>query len=147
MSLARWDPFTELRRMREDLDRFFGAGPSTSLATWMGETVAPPIDVYEQDNNIMVKANLPGLRKEDINITATDDSISLSGESRREEEAKEGGFYRRERQMGKFFRTIPMPAEINPDQVKASFKDGVLEISAPKAAEEKAKEKKVQIES
>lgn len=147
MSLARWDPFTELRRMREDLDRFFGTGPSGGPASWMGEAANPPLDVFEQGNNIVVKANLPGLRKEDINITATDDSISLSGEFRREEEAKEGAFYRRERQIGKFFRTIPMPTAINPDQVKASFKDGVLEITAPKIAEEKAKEKKVQIES
>jgi HSP20 family protein len=147
MSLARWDPFTELRRMREDLDRFFGAGPSTTPVSWMGEVAMPPIDVFEHDNNIMVKANLPGLKKDDITITATDDSISVSGEFKREEEIKEGGFFRRERQLGKFFRTIPMPSAINPDQVKASFKDGVLEIAAPKAEAEKPKEKMVPVES
>ena len=147
MSLARWDPFTEMRRMREDLDRFFGAGPSTTAVSWMGEVAMPPIDVYERDNNIMVKANLPGLKKEDITITATDDGISMSGEFECQEEVKEGGFFRRERQIGKFFRTIPTPSAINPDQVKASFKDGVLEITAPKAEEEKPKEKKIPVES
>lgn len=133
--------------MREDLDRLFVTPPSVSMVPWAAEGAIPPIDVYEQDSSVVVKANLPGLKRDDIEVTATEDSISISGEFKREETAKEGGFFRRERQMGKFFRTIPMPSPISPDQVKASFKDGVLEITAPKAEEAKAKEKKVNIES
>lgn len=147
MGLARWDPFTELRRMREDLDRMFGGTERPSvLSPWLSEGVAPAVDVFDRDNDIVVKANLPGMKREDIDVMATDDSISLSGEFRRDQEAREGGFYRHERQVGKFYRTVPMPAAIKPDEVKASFKDGVLEITAPKAEEAKAKEKKVRIE-
>lgn len=147
MSLARWDPFPELRRMREDFDRLFGVGPSVSMVPMIAEGATPPIDVFERDNTMVVRANLPGLKKEHIEVTATEDSIALSGEFKHEEEVKEGGFYRRERQIGKFFRTIPMPSAINPDQVKASFKDGVLEITAPKAEQAKTNEKKVPIET
>ncbi|MCL6630678.1 MAG: Hsp20/alpha crystallin family protein, partial [Armatimonadetes bacterium] len=96
---------------------------------------------------VVVKAELPGLKKEDIEITATEDSISLRGEFKREEEVKKEGFYRRERREGKFYRTIPMPAPIKPDQVKASFKDGILEITAPEVEEAKPKERKVPIEA
>jgi HSP20 family protein len=101
----------------------------------------------EKDNEVVLKAELPGLKAEDIQITATDESISLRGEFQKEEESKEGGFVRRERRAGQFFRTIPMPAAIKPDQVKASFKNGLLEIDAPKAEEARSKEIKVNVES
>lgn len=147
MSLARWEPFTELRRMREDMDRLFGSLMPSSALVEMPASMMPAVDVYEKDNNIIVKANLPGLKKEDLNVTATEDSITLSGEFKQEEEVKEEGVYRRERRMGKFYRTLPMPTAIKPDEVKANFKDGVLEITAPKAEEAIAKERKVPIEA
>ena len=148
MSLARWEPFTELRRMREDMDRIFESFMRpTPLVPWAAEGIVPMIDVFERNNDIIVKAELPGLKKEDIEITATEDSVSLSGEFKREEEAREEGFYRRERRAGRFYRTIPMPIAIKPNDVRASFKEGVLEVTAPKAEEAKAKEKKVPIEA
>ncbi|MHB0912916.1 MAG: Hsp20/alpha crystallin family protein [Armatimonadota bacterium] len=143
MSLARWEPFSELRRMREDMDRLFGSMWQPGA---MMEGVVPAIDVYEKDNNIMVKAEVPGLKKEDLEITATEDGITIRGEFRKEEEAREEGYVRRERRFGKFYRTIPMPTMIKPDEVKASFKDGVLEVTAPKSEEQKAKEKRVTVE-
>jgi HSP20 family protein len=131
--------------MREDMDRLFSSftQPREALA----EVMLPAVDVMEKENDVVLKAELPGLKAEDIQITAMDDSISLKGEFKEEEETKEGGFVRRERHTGQFFRTIAMPTAIKPDQVKASFKNGLLEIDAPKAQEAKAKEIKVNIES
>lgn len=149
MSLSRWEPMGELRRMREDMDRLFSSfgEPGAALASWREEGMMPAVDVIEKDNDVVLKAELPGLKPEDIQITATDDSITMKGEFKREEESKEGGFIRRERRSGQFFRTIAMPANIKPDQVKASFKNGLLEINAPKAEEAKSKEIKVNVES
>lgn len=141
MSLARWDPFTELRRIREDVDRMFDAYPSVA------PLAAPVVDVFEKDEKIVVKAEVPGLKKDDLEVIATEDSVSLKGEFKKEEEVKEEGFYRRERRVGRFYRTISMPSAIKPDQVTAKFKDGILEVTAPRAEAEKAREKKVQIET
>lgn len=143
MGLQRWEPFSELQRMRSDMDRLFGSLMSPSMISGK----APAIDVWEEDNNVMVKAELPGLKKEDLEVTAMDDSIRLKGEFKHEEEKTEKGYFIKERSSGSFTRMIPMPTAIKPDQVKASFKDGVLEITAPKSEEEMTKEKKVQIES
>jgi len=149
MSLMRWEPMTEIRRLQEDMDRLLERfmKPFSTLTWPVSEAAGPPVDVYEKDGNVVVKAELPGLKKEDIEVTATEDSISLRGEFKREEEVKKEGFYRRERREGKFYRTIPMPAPIKPDQVKASFKDGILEITAPEVEEAKPKERKVPIEA
>jgi len=149
MSLARWEPMSELRRLHEDMDRLMeGIMWPLAAPVWPLAEMAPPaVDVFERDGCVVVKAELPGLKKEDIEITATEDSISLRGEFKREEETKKEGFYRHERKEGKFFRTIPMPAAIKPDQVKAHFKDGVLEVTAPEAEEAKAKERRVPIEA
>jgi len=140
---------SELRRLHEDMDRLMeGFMRPLAAPMWpFAEMAAPAVDVFERDGSVVVKAELPGLKKEDVEITATEDSISLKGEFKREEEAKREGFYRRERREGKFFRTVPMPAAIKPDQVKASFKDGVLEITAPEAEGTKPKERHVPIEA
>jgi len=129
--------------MRDEMERVF----ESMTPAEMGMMQLPAVDVFEQDGKVVVKANLPGMNKENIEVTATEDSISLKGEFKREEKVEERGFFRQERQSGRFFRTIPMPTAINPDQVTASFKDGVLEVTAPKAEPEKAKEKKVPIEA
>lgn len=149
MSLTRWEPVSELRRLHEDMDRLMESfmRPLAAPLWPIMEVAAPPVDVYEKDGKVIVKAELPGLKKDDIEITATEDSISLRGEFKREEEVKKEGFFRCERREGKFFRTIPMPAAIKPDQVKATFKDGILEITAPEVEEARSKERKVPIEA
>jgi len=148
MSLARWEPFTELRRMREEMDRLFQDFWRMPVITpTVSEVLSPAVDMYEKDDHIVIKAELPGLRTEDVEVTATEDSISLRGEFKKEEEVKDEGYLRRERRYGRFYRMIPMPVAIKADNVKATFKNGVLEITAPKAEETKAKEKKVPIQS
>jgi len=133
--------------MREDMDKLFGSMAIPSIFAPMEAVRAcPAVDVLEKDNSIIVRAEVPGLKKEDIEVTATEDSISLRGEFKREEEAKEEGYFRREMRSGRFFRTIPMPSAINRDQVRASFRDGILEITAPKAEEAQARETKIEIQ-
>jgi len=82
----------------------------------------PAVDVVTQGNNVLIKAEVPGLRKEDLEVTSTNDSITLKGEFKKEEDVKTNEFIRQERRVGKFFRSIPMPDEIKPDKVKASFR-------------------------
>lgn len=148
MGLAKWEPFSELRRMRDDMDRLFQTLWQAPMQIAEAPSMAmPAIDVFERDNNIVVKAELPGLNKDDIEITAVDDSITVRGEFKQEQQVNEQGYVRRERRAGRFLRTIPMPAAIQPDQVKATFKDGVLEITAPKSAQAKENETKVPIDT
>ncbi len=147
MSLARWEPFGQLRRMREEMDRLFESMAVPRLfAPWEVERVGPPLDIFERDNNVILKAEVPGLKKEDVEVTATEDSVSLKGEFKREEEIKEEAYYRHERRLGRFYRTVPMPTAIRPEEVKATFHEGVLEVVAPKVEEAKPKEKRVPIE-
>jgi len=149
MSLARWDPFGGLSRMRDEIDRmfedFFTERPS--LARVGPGLRIPSVDIEEKDDTVVVRAELPGVKKEDLEIEVTPDTLSLKAETREEKEEREKRFYRRERSWGMFQRTIPLPVEINKEEAKASFKDGLLEITLPKAApEEKPESVKVKPE-
>ena len=106
----------------------------------------PAIDVYEEKDEVVVKAELPGLSKEDLDVTLTESTLTLKGQKKKEEEVKEKNFYRSERSSGSFVRTIDLPAEVKTDQVKASFKNGVLEIRLPKTEDAKRKVTKVKID-
>ena len=108
---------------------------------------APTLDVYEEKDDVVVKAELPGLTKDDIEISVTDSTLTLKGEKKREEEVKEKDFYRCEREYGSFLRTIDLPAEVKMDSATATFKDGVLKIRLPKAEEAKRKFVKIDVPS
>lgn len=95
--------------------------------------LAPSLDVYDEKKDVVVKAELPGMAKEDVEITLSDSTLTIRGEKKRQEEVKEKDYYRTEREYGSFVRTVPLPAEVNADAVKASFKDGVLEVRLPKS--------------
>jgi HSP20 family protein len=120
------NPFAMMRRMSEEMDRWFGEREG-ERGVW-----APAIEVREQDNNLVIWADLPGLKKEDVKLEITDDGLLIQGERKREhEERSEEGWYRSERSYGHFSRLIPLPEGANIDQAKASFKDGVLEVRVP----------------
>lgn len=104
---------------------------------------APFLDMYEENGDVVVKAELPGMSKDDIEVTLSDSMLTLKGEKKKEEEVKEKDYHRCEREYGSFLRTIDLPAEIKTEGVKAVFKEGVLEIRLPKS--EKAKEKEVRV--
>jgi len=151
MEVMRWDPFRELERMREEFDRWFERLFSEVLPVRRRVpkaeevTLAPCVDVYETEREVVVKAELPGLTKEDVEVQATEDSVTIRGEFKRDEEVSEEGYYRRERRFGRFERSIPLPAEVKPDEAKAKFQNGVLEIRLPKV-KEAPKAKRIEIE-
>ncbi|MBI3592713.1 MAG: Hsp20/alpha crystallin family protein [Nitrospirae bacterium] len=152
MSILKWGPLKELEEMRRDMDRLFDelfTPGQRRRRIWPGRTeggvVVPSIDMYDRKNEIVVKAELPGVNKEDIDLSITKDSLTLKGEIKREEEIKEEAYYISERSCGSFTRTITLPVEIDSEKAKASFKNGILELVLPKKEEAKPKEIKIEV--
>jgi HSP20 family protein len=143
-------PFDAMDRWFEEAFRrpFSLLGPSwlPRLRTMEMEEAIPSVDIFEEGDNVVVKAELPGIKKEDVDVSMTDNVISISGEKKKEEKVERKNYYREERSYGSFTRSFRLPAEVQTDKAKASFKEGVLEIRIPKTEEAKKKEKKVTIE-
>lgn len=143
MNLVRWNPFNEVMDLRNRIDRIFGDSflpvfegrEDLSHSSWN-----PAVDIYEDDDAIVIKAELPGIDKDQITIDVKDRVLILKGERNSENEVEEENFYRRERVYGKFERAFTLPASIDPESVKANFKDGVLKIDVPKPEEQKPKQ-------
>ncbi|HVO23761.1 MAG TPA: Hsp20/alpha crystallin family protein [Candidatus Margulisiibacteriota bacterium] len=106
----------------------------------------PPVDVYEEKDAVVVKAELPGMSKEDIDVNLTGLTLTIKGEKKREEEVKEADYHRSERAYGAIVRTIELPAEVNAEAAEATFKEGVLNIRLPKTEQAKQKQVKVKVE-
>src|SRR5262245_8137784 len=117
---------------------------------WPAETGTmirmPAVDVYEEKDDVVIKAEIPGLSKEDINVQVTDSTLMIKGEKKRDEEIKEDDYYRCERTFGSFTRAVALPSDVKADQVKASFKNGVLEVRLPRTEEAKKKAITVKID-
>lgn len=148
------DPFTMLRQMTSELDRMFEESawpsfrwPSLRFRHVPGEaTWFPEIDVFEKNNRLFAKVDLPGLKKEDVKVEVTDGVLAISGERKSEVEEKKEQFYRSERVYGSFYRTVPLPDGVTFEDVKATFADGVLEVSVPLPAKIEAKTRKIEIQ-
>jgi HSP20 family protein len=146
MGLTSWE-----REMDRMMDEFFGRRmrpwwPSIWSRDRVGEVVTPAVDVYEEKDEIVVKAELPGLDKNDIEVNISDSVLTLKGEKKREEKIEDEGYYSCERSYGAFLRSVDLPGEVQADKVKASFKNGVLEIRMPKTEEAKTKEIKIKVD-
>ncbi len=143
-SLMSGSPFSFMRRFSEEMDRLFedfgfgrgflapGFGRELFPAGFgdFGQSVwSPQVEVFEREGQLVVRADLPGLNKEDVKVEVTDDSITISGERKSEHEEKGEGFYRSERSYGSFYRSIPLPEGVSADEANATFKNGVLEIT------------------
>jgi HSP20 family protein len=148
------DPFALLRDMTADLDRMFD-DPSWPTFRWPllraksefeGPAFKPAIDVFEKDNRLFTRVDLPGLKKEDVKVEVTDGHLAISGERKSEVEEKKDDFYRCERSYGSFYRAVPLPEGIKLEDVKATFVDGVLEVSVPIPAVPKLEVRTVAIE-
>jgi HSP20 family protein len=148
------DPFALMRKVTDEMERTFGDPffPTFNWPVFRGvtfpETVAwsPKIDVFEKDNRLFTRVDLPGMKKEDVKVEVTDGQLALSGERTHEKEEKKDNVYRTEREYGSFYRAIPLPEGVKLDDVKATFKDGVLEVSIPLPTRAEAKVRKVEIE-
>lgn len=152
MSTVKWSPLRELEEMRRDMDRLFEEFLSLSPRRRRGLAgraesgmIVPNIEMYDARNEIVVKAELPGINKEDIDLTITKDSLILKGEFKREEERKEEEYFINERNYGPFSRTISLPVEVDSEKARATFKNGILELVIPKREEAKPKEIKIQV--
>jgi HSP20 family protein len=164
--LTRQDPFSAspfalMRRMAEDMDRMFesfglGRGrfaprfwaeaperfAEPELAVWV-----PEIEVFEREGNFVVRADLPGLKKDDVRVEVTDNALVLEGERRKEHEDRREGFHRSERIYGRFSRAIPLPEGVDTEDVKAEFKDGVLEVRLPAPKRPEQRRRQIEIGS
>jgi HSP20 family protein len=148
-TLARWE--RDLESVFEDLFEDFGRTRPWARLLEPKRLRAlmkpiPSIDVLEQGDEIVVRAELPGMQKEDIDVRLTDSTLTVKGEKKREEEVKEEDYHRSERTFGSILRTVSLPAEVKADAAKATFKDGVLEVRLPKTEEAKQKPVKVQVQ-
>jgi HSP20 family protein len=108
--------------------------------------ISPSVDVFEEGDGVVVKAELPGMSREDIDVKVTDNIVTISGEKKKEEKIEKKNFYRMERSYGSFSRSFRLPTEVQAEKASAKFKGGVLEIRIPKSEEAKKKEKKVKVE-
>ncbi len=145
-SLATWDPFAEMADLHRMADQvfgeFFGRTPFRMAATealW-----SPMVDVHETNDSIRLVADLPGVKQEEIQVSIEGDTLTLKGERKRDADVKEDQYYRVERSYGTFQRNILLPSVVDPNKVKATYRDGVLEILLPKKEEAKPKEIKIE---
>jgi HSP20 family protein len=143
-------PFEEMEKRFEEFFRrpFSMFGPSWLPRVKFSEmgVLSPEMDIFEDGDDVVVKAELPGMKKENIEVNLTDDMITVSGEKKKEEKVEKKDYYRVERSYGSFSRSFKLPKEVQSDKAKATFTDGVLEIRVPKTAEAISKEKKLTIE-
>lgn len=145
-SLARWDPFHGLAEIQQEMNRLFDSlvgRPMTAPATeriW-----APVADMYETKDDIVVCFELPGVREKEVSVTIAGDVLTVKGERRWEREAKDESLHRVERAYGRFERSVQLPAPVQVDRVKATYRDGVLEVRLPKAEALKAREIKIDV--
>jgi HSP20 family protein len=139
MAIVRWDPFGEMLTMQREMDRILsrmgmaegGRGGQGRQETWM-----PKIDIKQSGNDMQVRAELPGIKPEDVDIEVTEGVLTLKGERRKEEQREDEGWLVRESSYGSFQRSIALPESVDPNSIQADFKDGVLELTVPKAFEQ-----------
>jgi HSP20 family protein len=127
-SLFSMNPFALMRRFTEEMDRAFG---SMMLGPEEARLWSPTVEVKEKEGKLLVSAELPGLKKEDIKVEVTPEALVLEGERKHEKEEKKEGFYHSERSYGHFYRSIPLPEGAELDKAAAEFTNGVLEVSIP----------------
>jgi len=150
----RWEPFRFIDEMEREVDRLFAEPfftwprmltPFPRFTPTLPTLFTPRMDLYEKEGYLVVKAELPGLKKEEIEVELEQNDLVIKGEHKTEKEVKEEAYYRMERSYGKFFRRIPLPVEVKHAEIKASYSDGILEVHIPVPKVEKPKAKKVMI--
>ena len=155
MTLTRWQrpefvyltPFRNLSTLRDEIDRLF----EPPFENWLPNTREyssgwlPPVDLFEDKDTLIVKAELPGMKQEQIDIALHDGVLTISGERKEEQNYKEAETHRSERLRGRFQRTLSLPASVDTDKAKAAYKDGILTVTLPKSEEAKPKQIPVEV--
>jgi HSP20 family protein len=143
--LVRWEPRREMTSLRDAMDRLFEDAfiQSGWFAPAWGAAEMLPVDVYETDDQLVVKATVPGVKPEEIEVTVTGDLLTIKGEFKQEENVEKPTYLRQERRFGSFCRQVGLPAGVKPDEAKATFENGVLTLEMPKAEAAQAKTVKV----
>ncbi len=146
-SLRRWQPMNELVSLRDAMDRLFEDSFIGPRWGWLAPASAAnlAINMYETKNEVVVKAALPGVKPEEVEVTITGNTLTISGESKEENEVKEKNYMRKERQFTSFTRSVALPTGLKADQADASFENGVLTLKVPKT--EEAKPKTIQVKA
>ncbi len=148
MTLQRWDPFRDLRRMEDTVDRLWrglgphAGGPSSDVEAW---SIA--LDVVREGDDVVVRASLPGVKAEDVSVSIEDDVLTITGHTETEEEHKEGAYLMRERRTGSFHRSLRLPDTVDSDRAESSYESGVLTIKLPKIESKKAKQLTVEVKN
>ncbi|MCB9112560.1 MAG: Hsp20/alpha crystallin family protein [Anaerolineales bacterium] len=138
-NIIRWEPAREMMTLREAMDRLFDDAFTRPLSMSNTAWSVPAVDMYQTDNEVVVKAALPGIKADEVQINVTGEVLTIKGETRQENETKEKTYHMREQRWGTFERSLVLPTEVVADKAKADFEDGVLTITLPKAEEVKPK--------
>ena len=145
--LTRWDPFREFTTLQDRMNRLFRDNYGEGQEALSTSTFAPPVDVYEDEHNVTLKIEVPGIDEKDIDVQIENNLLTVHGERKFEKEEKEENFRRVERQYGSFTRSFTLPSTVNPEQVQAHYDKGILKIQLAKKAEAKPKQIKVNVGS
>jgi HSP20 family protein len=146
MAIERWDPFREAVSLRDAMNMLFQESfvrPNGSMAMAQGGSAPLPLDVSENENQFVIKASLPGVRPEDVDVTVQGDTLTIRGESKAEEEEKGEHWHLRERRFGQFQRSVSLPARVSADAARAQYDHGILTLTLPKAEEAKPRQIKI----
>jgi HSP20 family protein len=144
-TLVRWEPFREIAALQNDMSRLMGAFLGQGNGETTGRTWVPAVDVWETENEIVYAFDLPGIPEEKISVEFDDGSLTVGGERERKHEVKDDRFYRYERRFGSFSRTVGLPQNVTENDVKADYRDGVLQVTVRKP--ETPKPRRIQIGS
>lgn len=147
MALIRWEPFREVESLQKEMNRLFDRLVPTDVGNGekMGLSFIPAAEITETPEAVQLKLEIPGMEAKDLNVEVTADSLTINGERKSEIKTEEEGFTRTEFRYGKFHRVIPLPVQVDNNNVTAEYKDGILNLTLPKAEEEKNKVVKVSI--
>ena len=144
-AITRWDPFQNLSSLQEQVNRLFETSfprrsDNSALTAW-----APAVDIFETENELVLKADLPDVNEKDLDIRVENNMLTIRGERKFEQEVKEENYLRIERTYGSFSRSFSLPNTVNTEGIKAEYKNGVLTVQLPKRAESKPKQVKVNV--
>lgn len=144
-NIVRWDPFRDAMALRDAMDRMFEERmlrPPVPFGPWSEGSLA--LDMYETDDNVVVKTAIPGVKADEIDVSVTGDTLTIRAETQEEEETKRENYLRRERRFGSFCRSVALPGGLEADKAEADYTDGILTLTFPKAEEVKPKTIKVE---